>query len=720
MKELYTDLAVVGGGPAGVCAALEAARLGLEVVLIHNRPVLGSNSSSEIRVWTRGAVGAGNLSSEEMGVLGALKMRNLYTNPDGNPLFWDDVLLDAVTSQPGLTLLLNTDVTEVEVRDRRLLWVQGSQQASERTWRVHAKMFIDATGDGSVGARAGVPYWIGEHLFRKDAAPEPTALLGSSILYYVKKEDHPVAFVPPSYAYSLEEVEALLGRGGRIMSETQSGSDCWWFEYGGLRNTIADAQDIAFELRRIVMGIWNYIKNSGRFNAACYTLEWVGSLPGMRESRRMDTAYLLSQEDVLRHTDFADGGFYGGWYMDFHPAEGIGSDENNCTQIPVNVYAVPLRCLYHADFPNLLFAGRNIGTRREAFVSTRVMNTCGLSGQAAAALAWGCLRWGKSPAALAPEEVERIRQTLLREDMFLPGLSNQDPEDLARDAAVTASSRYQPEEGPAAGWFSLEHGGFVACPCPDEPRGRFLVRADAPALGEGIVPHGVSTKDDTCAGDFMPWLWTFGGAIFGEDGSVTINSEAAVECVKWYQDMLAKGYIAMDTDRSEARQMFAQGKMAFYDDAVVAKGQAVSNGVAPEDVVNVCSAMPRPVLNAGDQPQSTMWGHMLVIFDKSEYKEQAADLALTLVSDDVAMDYFTNNGMPPVTVSASEKEEVKNDAYLNGFLESTATARLEETARMTNASEVKSVITEELQAALLGQKTAEQAVADMESRLNAL
>ena len=73
--------------------------------------------------------------------------------------------------------------------------------------------------------------------------------------------------------------------------------------------------------------------------------------------------------------------------MDFHPAEGIGSDEDNCTQIPVNVYAVPLRCLYHADFPNLLFAGRNIGTRRESFVSTRVMNTCGLSGQAAAALA---------------------------------------------------------------------------------------------------------------------------------------------------------------------------------------------------------------------------------------------------------------------------------------------------------------------------------------------
>ena len=275
---------------------------------------------------------------------------------------------------------------------------------------------------------------------------------------------------------------------------------------------------------------------------------------------------------------------------------------------------------------------------------------------------------------------------------------------------ASISMVYNPEILSAAGWdeVPVTIAEFEQC------------LADIKASNPDVVPYAVSTKDATCAGDFMPWLWTFGGAIFGEDGSVTINSEAAVECVKWYQDMLAKGYIAMDTGRSEARQMFAQGKMAFYDDAVVAKGQAVSNGVAPEDVVNVCSAMPRPVLNAGDQPQSTMWGHMLVIFDKSEYKEQAADLALTLVSDDVAMDYFTNNGMPPVTVSASEKEEVKNDAYLNGFLESTATARLEETARMTNASEVKSVITEELQAALLGQKTAEQAVADMESRLNAL
>ena len=244
--------------------------------------------------------------------------------------------------------------------------------------------------------------------------------------------------------------------------------------------------------------------------------------------------------------------------------------------------------------------------------------------------------------------------------------------------------------------------------------------ADIKALGGDIIPYAVSTKDATCAGDFMPWLWTFGGSLFAEDGSVSVDSPEAVACVEWYQNMLAKEYISMDVGRGEARQMFAQGRVAFYDDAVVAKGQAVNNGVAPENVVNVCSAMLRPVRNAGDKPQSTMWGHMLVIFKDSGHKEAAAEMAKVLVSDEVAMDYFTNNGMPPVTNSMSEKEEVKNDAYLNAFLRSTATARLEETARMSNASEVKSIITEELQYALLGQKDAAQAIKDMAARLNSL
>lgn len=290
-------------------------------------------------------------------------------------------------------------------------------------------------------------------------------------------------------------------------------------------------------------------------------------------------------------------------------------------------------------------------------------------------------------------------------------VGNVDGQQLAMPWSMASISMvYNPEILAAAGWDAVPAtiAEFEQC------------MADIKAYNPDIIPYAVSTKDATCAGDFMPWLWTFGGAIFNEDGSVAINTEAAVACVKWYQGLMEKGYIAMDTGRGEARQSFAQGKVAFYDDAVVAKGQAVNNGVAPEDVVKVCSAMERPVLNAGDKPQSTMWGHMLVVFKNSEYKEQAAELAKTLVSNEVALDYFKNNGMPPVTKEAAKLDEVTSDAYLNGFMNSTATARLEETARMTNASEVKSILTEELQYALLNQKTAEQAVADMAARLEAI
>lgn len=485
MKQIQTQLAVIGGGPAGVCAALAAARLGVQTVLVHNRPVLGGNSSSEVRVWTRGATGAGNLFSEEMGVWGSLKLRNLYVNPDCNPLFWDEVLLDAVWQCKGLTLLLNTDVQQVRMEGGRVRAVQGCQQASEQGYELEAEYFIDATGDGLLGAKAGLPFQMGGRIYDTAQGPGPLEVLGSSILYYVKKTERPVRFVPPEYAYSMEQIEALVGKGGRIISEQQSGSDCWWFEYGGLQNTIAEAQDIGFELKRLVMGVWNYIKNSGKFNAACYTLEWVGSLPGKRESRRMVTDYVLTQADVLEHPPFADSGFYGGWYMDFHPAEGVGTAEPNCIQIPLNIYSVPLRCLYNRAVPNLLFAGRNIGTSREAFVSCRIMNTCALSGQAAGTLAWGCLEAGAPPAALSESQLEQVRQALLREDMFLPGVQACDAADLARGAQVSASSVFAGPGGPGGGEYPLDEGGFITFPAPKSGGVELRLRCGAPARLRG-------------------------------------------------------------------------------------------------------------------------------------------------------------------------------------------------------------------------------------------
>lgn len=268
---------------------------------------------------------------------------------------------------------------------------------------------------------------------------------------------------------------------------------------------------------------------------------------------------------------------------------------------------------------------------------------------------------------------------------------------------------YNPEILSAAGW--------------DEPPTTIAefeqCMADIKAYDPEIIPYALSTKDTTCGADFVPWLWTNGGQIWDEEGNVTLNEEAGVKTLDWYKDMLDKGYITMDVGRSEARQMFAQGKVAFYDDAVVAKSQVISNGVDPDEVVNVCSAMLRPVVNEGDDPQAVQWGGMLVIYKNSEYKEEAAELAKVLNSEEVALDYFENGGMPPVTKEVAQSDAVKNDPYINTFIESTATARLEETARMTNANEIKDIMTEEIQYALLGQKTAQQALDDAASRIEA-
>ena len=167
----------------------------------------------------------------------------------------------------------------------------GVDPDSERQFHIEADYFIDATGDGTVSAKAGVPFSGGNGNHET---------LGNSILYYTRREDHPVSFIAPDYAYDMSHIEKILGCGGRIINERMSGSDCWWFEYGGLRDTISNAQDIALELRRLVLGVWNHVKNSGKFHADCYTLDWIGSIPGKRESRPWGgvNAWIAAPEDA--------------------------------------------------------------------------------------------------------------------------------------------------------------------------------------------------------------------------------------------------------------------------------------------------------------------------------------------------------------------------------------------------------------------------------------
>ena len=447
MVTVYSaDLTVVGGGLAGVCAAVAAAREGLNVILVQNRPVLGGNASSEIRVWTRGATGGGNRYAEEMGILGEIKLENLYKNPDANPYIWDAILLDFVTREKNIRLFLNTHVHEVELASPNTIKaVRAIQIGSELNLQFTSPYFVDATGDATVGFLAGAHYRMGresEAEFGEPFAPQTAdgKSQGSTIFFYTRRMPRPVKYTAPDFAYSRDYVAKLLNQGSRIVSPQMQGCDYWWFEYGGELDTIKDNEAIAWELRRLVFGIWDYIKNSGQFPEADYlTLDWIGSIPGKRGSRRLLGEHILTQNDVMQQRQFPDAVCYGGWYLDYHPAGGIYSQEEPCEQIPVGLYPIPLRCLYSRNVHNLFMAGRNISTTYAAFASTRVMNTCALTGQAVGTAAAVCFRTSKTPRELTQGEISQIQQRLMLHDQYIPGVKNETA-DYVLTADIAASS----------------------------------------------------------------------------------------------------------------------------------------------------------------------------------------------------------------------------------------------------------------------------------------
>ncbi|BBA95642.1 putative pyridine nucleotide-disulphide oxidoreductase [Actinacidiphila reveromycinica] len=447
-EERDHDVVVVGGGLAGVCAAVAAARLGRSVALVHNRPVLGGNSSSEVRVWVCGATAHGvHRYARETGIMGELYTENQYRNPEGNPHYWDQVVLDAVLAEPLVDLYLNTDVREVAAdgpqEARTVRSVTGWTMGAERTTVFRAAQFLDCTGDGLVGHLAGARYRIGREArsqYGESWAPEVAdeALLGSTILFSTKDAGRPVKFVAPSYAKDLATTPILRNR---VLRTGDNGCDYWWIEWGGELDTVHDNERIRDELQSVVMGVWDHIKNSGEFDAANLTLEWAGSLPGKREYRRFVGDHTLTQQDILGQRQFADRVAFGGWSVDLHPVQGMYAEEPGARQRYADgVFHIPLRCLYSANVTNLLFAGRNISATHIAFGATRVMATCATLGEAAGTAAALCAEHRLTPRELAHDRAGLVAQTLLRQDASVIGVRNTDPGDLARGARVTASS----------------------------------------------------------------------------------------------------------------------------------------------------------------------------------------------------------------------------------------------------------------------------------------
>jgi len=500
---LDSDLVVVGGGLAGTCAAITAARNGIKVILVQDRPVLGGNGSSEVRLWVLGAtshMGNNNRWAREGGVVDEILVENLYRNKEGNAIIFDTVLLEKVRLEPNITLLLNTMVYDLEKKDAvniSSVYAFCSQNATE--YQLKAPLFCDASGDGIVGFKAGASFRMGAEI--KSEFGEgftPTAdygeLLGHTMYFYSKDTGKPVKYVAPSYA--LKDITKIPKF--KNIRTGQMGCNFWWFEFGGRGDTIHDTEEIKWELWSVIYGVWDYIKNSGNFpDAENLTLEWVGNIPGKRESRRFEGLYMLKQQDIVEQTHFYDAVSFGGWAIDLHPADGVFSELPSCNQYhSKGIYEIPYRCFISKDIRNLFIAGRLISASHVAFGSTRVMATAGHGGQVIGMAAAMCIQAGTTPLAFTDaDNVRMLQQRLNLAGQSIPGIPIDRSWNFAAEAKIEASSTLTISQIPFDGcWTALNSAAAQMLPLTKGTKYRFEVLVDAARETNLVVELMTSSK----------------------------------------------------------------------------------------------------------------------------------------------------------------------------------------------------------------------------------
>jgi hypothetical protein len=462
-----SDLVVVGGGLAGLCCAIAAARDGIKVTLVQDRPVLGGNASSEVRLWTLGAtshMGNNNRWSREGGIIDEILVENMYRNKEGNTLIFDTILLEKVINEKNITLLLNTSVYDVKKSDPNTIsQVIGFCSQNSTTYELNADLFCDASGDGIVGFQAGAAFRMGAETleeFGEKFAPDISygELLGHTIYFYSKNVGAPVKYVAPEFA--LKDITKIPRY--KVLNDKDFGCRLWWLEYGGRRDTIHESEDIKWELWKVVYGVWDYIKNSGEFpDSENLTLEWVGTIPGKRESRRFEGLYMIKQQDLVNQVQFDDAVSFGGWAVDLHPSDGVYDSKPGCTQYhSKGIYQIPLRTMISKNISNLFLGGRIISATHVAFGSTRVMATTALSGQAVGYAAAQCIKNNILPAQLLEKnQLKELQQTLSLNGQSIPGITIGQSNNLVSCSKIITSSNFKLDSLLSNGdWFNLSTG----------------------------------------------------------------------------------------------------------------------------------------------------------------------------------------------------------------------------------------------------------------------
>lgn len=441
--ELKADFCVVGGGLAGLCAAVAAARHGVKTVLMQDRPVLGGNASSEIRMWVCGAHGE---NMRETGIIEEIQLENMYRNTTPSYSIWDSVLYEKARFQENLTLLLNCTCCAADTREGTVNSVRGWQLTSETWYEVSARFFADCSGDSILAPLSGAEFRMGREArseFGESIPPEiaDQRTMGMSCLIQARASDRPQKFIPPTWACKYDEEFFTRKFGKKFPPYKGGGDNFWWLEIGGMGDTVHDAETNRDELLKIAFGVWDYIKNGPDAEvAANWMLDWLGFLPGKRESRRYVGDHILTENDVLAEGRFDDIVAYGGWSMDDHYPEGfyhVGGTPTIFHRAP-SPYGIPYRCLYSRNIGNLFFAGRNISATHAAMSSSRVMGTCAILGQAVGTAASLAVRHNLTPRGVYESKLAELQALLMDDDCYLPW-KQRPVGSLAREATLSAS-----------------------------------------------------------------------------------------------------------------------------------------------------------------------------------------------------------------------------------------------------------------------------------------
>lgn len=403
------DLVVVGGGIAGTCAAITAARLGASVALVHDRPVLGGNNSSEVRVGLSGKIDQqpypklGTVVREiaPIGYYDFLEARRHPDRPESKKIlaldpiraehnagpasnYEDEKKLAVVRAERNLRLFLNAHVDRVEKSGDRISAVIARDVRTGRESRFRGQLFADCTGDACVGFLAGADWRMGREAQAETgearaAAQADRLVMGTSVQWYATKEELPVAF--PECPWAVEFNEQTCQR-------VTKGD--WDWETGMNRDQVADVEEIRDHALRVTYGNWAFLKNhaADKSKYAHQRLDWVAYVGGKRESRRLLGDVILCQQDVEQARPFPDASVTTTWTIDLHfPAPAntryFPGQEFRSVAIHTHIkpYAIPYRCLYSRNIANLFMAGRNISVTHVALGTIRVQKTTGMMGE---------------------------------------------------------------------------------------------------------------------------------------------------------------------------------------------------------------------------------------------------------------------------------------------------------------------------------------------------